>query len=115
MAKLWDVQSGELMGTFKGHQCSLKSVAFSKQGKGTVYLHTLVYSCLIMPIIITITLIPVFSSLQQPFSVLGVEMETLWSGTRGAAKKVHTYIVCHSVDAFIQSALHSVSMGDLQR
>ncbi|CAL8315451.1 unnamed protein product [Lota lota] len=33
MAKLWDVQSGELLGTFKGHQCSLKSVAFSKQEK----------------------------------------------------------------------------------
>ncbi|XP_063079803.1 denticleless protein homolog [Engraulis encrasicolus] len=32
-ARLWDVKSGELMGTFKGHQCSLKSVAFSKQEK----------------------------------------------------------------------------------
>ncbi|XP_030201817.1 denticleless protein homolog [Gadus morhua] len=33
MAKLWDVHSGELLGTFKGHQCSLKSVAFSKREK----------------------------------------------------------------------------------
>ncbi|CAL8317873.1 unnamed protein product [Merluccius merluccius] len=32
-AKLWDVPSGELLGTFKGHQCSLKSVAFSKHEK----------------------------------------------------------------------------------
>jgi len=32
-ARLWDVKSGELMGTFKGHQCSLKSVAFSRQEK----------------------------------------------------------------------------------
>ncbi|XP_056151020.1 denticleless protein homolog [Lampris incognitus] len=33
MAKLWDVKSGELLGCFKGHQCSLKSVAFTKQEK----------------------------------------------------------------------------------
>uniref|UniRef100_A0A6Q2X689 Uncharacterized protein n=1 Tax=Esox lucius TaxID=8010 RepID=A0A6Q2X689_ESOLU len=33
MAKLWDVTSGELLGTFKGHQCSLKSVAFTQQEK----------------------------------------------------------------------------------
>ncbi|XP_048391471.1 denticleless protein homolog isoform X2 [Stegostoma tigrinum] len=30
-AKLWDVKASELLGTFKGHQCSLKSVAFGKQ------------------------------------------------------------------------------------
>lgn len=30
-AKLWDVRVSELLGTFKGHQCSLKSVAFGKQ------------------------------------------------------------------------------------
>ncbi|XP_051866850.1 denticleless protein homolog isoform X2 [Pristis pectinata] len=30
-AKLWDVKVSELLGTFKGHQCSLKSVAFGKQ------------------------------------------------------------------------------------
>ncbi|XP_037351528.1 denticleless protein homolog isoform X1 [Talpa occidentalis] len=29
-AKFWDVKAGELVGTCKGHQCSLKSVAFSK-------------------------------------------------------------------------------------
>ncbi|KAG8443731.1 hypothetical protein GDO86_009053 [Hymenochirus boettgeri] len=29
-AKLWDVKAGELIGICKGHQCSLKSVAFSK-------------------------------------------------------------------------------------
>ncbi|XP_006834259.1 PREDICTED: denticleless protein homolog [Chrysochloris asiatica] len=29
-AKFWDVNAGELIGTCKGHQCSLKSVAFSK-------------------------------------------------------------------------------------
>ncbi|XP_069810339.1 denticleless protein homolog [Dendropsophus ebraccatus] len=29
-AKLFDVKAGELLGEFKGHQCSLKSVAFSK-------------------------------------------------------------------------------------
>ncbi|GAA6102128.1 denticleless protein homolog [Tachysurus ichikawai] len=32
-ARLWDVISGELLGSFKGHQCSLKSVAFPKQEK----------------------------------------------------------------------------------
>uniref|UniRef100_A0A672RYM9 Serine/threonine-protein phosphatase 2A 56 kDa regulatory subunit alpha isoform-like n=1 Tax=Sinocyclocheilus grahami TaxID=75366 RepID=A0A672RYM9_SINGR len=32
-ARLWDVITGDLLGTFKGHQCSLKSVAFSKQEK----------------------------------------------------------------------------------
>ncbi|XP_067845047.1 denticleless protein homolog [Heptranchias perlo] len=32
-AKLWDVKVSELLGTFKGHQCSLKSVAFGKQEK----------------------------------------------------------------------------------
>ncbi|KAG9344645.1 hypothetical protein JZ751_010330 [Albula glossodonta] len=31
MAKLWDVKTGDLLGTFKGHLCSLKSVAFSRQ------------------------------------------------------------------------------------
>ncbi|KAK9531405.1 hypothetical protein VZT92_010832 [Zoarces viviparus] len=29
MARLWDVNSGELLGSFKGHLCSLKSVAFT--------------------------------------------------------------------------------------
>ncbi|XP_053165931.1 denticleless protein homolog isoform X2 [Hemicordylus capensis] len=29
-AKVWDVRVGELLGTCKGHQCSLKSIAFSK-------------------------------------------------------------------------------------
>ncbi|XP_033000706.1 denticleless protein homolog [Lacerta agilis] len=29
-AKVWDVQTSELLGVCKGHQCSLKSVAFSK-------------------------------------------------------------------------------------
>ncbi|XP_053314665.1 denticleless protein homolog [Spea bombifrons] len=29
-AKLWDVKAGEAVGVCKGHQCSLKSVAFSK-------------------------------------------------------------------------------------
>ncbi|KAE8600545.1 hypothetical protein XENTR_v10013302 [Xenopus tropicalis] len=29
-AKLWDVKAGDLIGECKGHQCSLKSVAFSK-------------------------------------------------------------------------------------
>ncbi|KAM4692717.1 denticleless protein homolog [Discoglossus pictus] len=29
-AKLWDVKAGELIGVCKGHQCSVKSVAFSK-------------------------------------------------------------------------------------
>lgn len=33
-ARLWDVISGELLGNFKGHQCSLKSVAFPKREKG---------------------------------------------------------------------------------
>ncbi|XP_051501016.1 denticleless protein homolog [Myxocyprinus asiaticus] len=32
-ARLWDVPTGDLLGTFKGHQCSLKSVAFSKQDR----------------------------------------------------------------------------------
>ncbi|XP_061204362.1 denticleless protein homolog [Neopsephotus bourkii] len=29
-AKVWDVRAGELLGACKGHQCSLKSVAFSR-------------------------------------------------------------------------------------
>ncbi|KAM3861045.1 denticleless protein homolog [Diretmus argenteus] len=33
MAKLWDVKSGELLGSFKGHQCSVKAVAFTQQEK----------------------------------------------------------------------------------
>uniref|UniRef100_A0A8C4EU43 Denticleless E3 ubiquitin n=1 Tax=Dicentrarchus labrax TaxID=13489 RepID=A0A8C4EU43_DICLA len=33
MARLWDVKSGELLGSFKGHLCSLKSVAFAPQEK----------------------------------------------------------------------------------
>ncbi|XP_043931012.1 denticleless protein homolog [Protopterus annectens] len=32
-AKLWDIGNAELIGTFKGHQCSLKSVAFAKYEK----------------------------------------------------------------------------------
>lgn len=33
MARLWDVRSGELLGSFRGHLCSLKSVAFTPQDK----------------------------------------------------------------------------------
>uniref|UniRef100_A0A8C6WRJ1 Denticleless E3 ubiquitin protein ligase homolog (Drosophila) n=1 Tax=Neogobius melanostomus TaxID=47308 RepID=A0A8C6WRJ1_9GOBI len=33
MARLWDVRSGELLGCFRGHLCSLKSVAFAPQDK----------------------------------------------------------------------------------
>ncbi|XP_070704959.1 denticleless protein homolog [Pempheris klunzingeri] len=33
MARLWDVKSGALLGSFKGHLCSLKSVAFTPQEK----------------------------------------------------------------------------------
>ena len=36
MARLWDVKSGEMLGGFKGHLCSLKSVAFAPQEKGIV-------------------------------------------------------------------------------
>ncbi|RVE55724.1 hypothetical protein OJAV_G00228860 [Oryzias javanicus] len=32
-AQLWDVKSGELLGSFKGHLCSLKSVAFTPEEK----------------------------------------------------------------------------------
>ncbi|CAJ1076967.1 denticleless protein homolog [Xyrichtys novacula] len=32
-ARLWDVKSGDLLGSFKGHLCSLKSVSFSPQEK----------------------------------------------------------------------------------
>ncbi|NXK25045.1 DTL protein, partial [Arenaria interpres] len=32
-AKVWDVRAGELLGICKGHQCSLKSVAFSRFDK----------------------------------------------------------------------------------
>ncbi|KAF4082529.1 hypothetical protein AMELA_G00152550 [Ameiurus melas] len=32
-ARLWDVISGELLGSFKGHQCSLKSVSFPTREK----------------------------------------------------------------------------------
>ncbi|CAL1585594.1 unnamed protein product [Knipowitschia caucasica] len=33
MARLWDVRSGDLLGSFRGHLCSLKSVAFTPQDK----------------------------------------------------------------------------------
>uniref|UniRef100_A0A665WGV8 Uncharacterized protein n=1 Tax=Echeneis naucrates TaxID=173247 RepID=A0A665WGV8_ECHNA len=33
MARLWDVKSGDVLGSFKGHLCSLKSVAFAPQEK----------------------------------------------------------------------------------
>ncbi|XP_022626139.1 denticleless protein homolog [Seriola dumerili] len=33
MARLWDVKSGDMLGSFKGHLCSLKSVAFTHQEK----------------------------------------------------------------------------------
>ncbi|XP_057679234.1 denticleless protein homolog [Corythoichthys intestinalis] len=33
MASLWDVKSSELLGSFKGHLCSLKSVAFAPEEK----------------------------------------------------------------------------------
>ncbi|XP_040920511.1 denticleless protein homolog [Toxotes jaculatrix] len=33
MARLWDVKSGDMLGSFKGHLCSLKSVAFTPQEK----------------------------------------------------------------------------------
>ncbi|CAN9507820.1 unnamed protein product [Ophioblennius macclurei] len=33
MARLWDVKSGDLLGCFKGHLCSLKSVAFTPREK----------------------------------------------------------------------------------
>ena len=35
MARLWDVKSGDMLGSFKGHLCSLKSVAFAPQEKCT--------------------------------------------------------------------------------
>lgn len=38
LARLWDVKSGELLGSFKGHLCSLKSVAFSPEEKGVLSL-----------------------------------------------------------------------------
>lgn len=38
MAKLWDVKTGELLGSFKGHLCSLKSVAFAPGEKGKLCL-----------------------------------------------------------------------------
>uniref|UniRef100_A0A3B4BEX4 Uncharacterized protein n=1 Tax=Periophthalmus magnuspinnatus TaxID=409849 RepID=A0A3B4BEX4_9GOBI len=33
MARLWDVHSGELLGSFRGHLCSLKSVGFTPNDK----------------------------------------------------------------------------------
>ncbi|XP_068199048.1 denticleless protein homolog [Antennarius striatus] len=33
MARLWDVKSGEMLGSFKGHLCSLKSVSFTPNEK----------------------------------------------------------------------------------
>ncbi|XP_034435587.1 denticleless protein homolog [Hippoglossus hippoglossus] len=33
MARLWDVKSGDMLGSFKGHLCSLKSVAFAPEEK----------------------------------------------------------------------------------
>ncbi|KAG8123242.1 hypothetical protein E2320_018672, partial [Naja naja] len=36
-AKVWDIKTGELLGVCKGHQCSLKSVAFSKFEKGKYF------------------------------------------------------------------------------
>lgn len=43
MARLWDVKSGELLGSFKGHLCSLKSVAFTPQEKGKLYTDQILY------------------------------------------------------------------------
>lgn len=43
MARLWDVRSGELLGTFKGHLCSLKSVAFTPEEKCNVYPKQILY------------------------------------------------------------------------
>lgn len=43
MARLWDVRSGELLGTFKGHLCSLKSVAFTPEEKCNVSLKQNLY------------------------------------------------------------------------
>uniref|UniRef100_A0A096M3C0 Denticleless E3 ubiquitin protein ligase homolog (Drosophila) n=1 Tax=Poecilia formosa TaxID=48698 RepID=A0A096M3C0_POEFO len=37
MARLWDVKSGEVLGGFKGHVCSLKSVAFAPGEKAAVF------------------------------------------------------------------------------
>lgn len=37
MARLWDVKSGDLLGSFKGHLCSLKSVAFAPEEKGIFF------------------------------------------------------------------------------
>lgn len=39
MARLWDIKSGELLGSFKGHLCSLKSVAIAPQETGTESKH----------------------------------------------------------------------------
>lgn len=55
MARLWDVKSGELLGSFKGHLCSLKSVAFTPEEKGntspTRTLHVLrVKACIVYKI-----------------------------------------------------------------
>lgn len=46
MARLWDVKSGELLGSFRGHMCSLKSVTFTPEEKGRfrpgpLYIHLL--------------------------------------------------------------------------
>lgn len=43
MARLWDVKSGELLGSFKGHLCSLKSVSFTPQEKGIFYTDHILY------------------------------------------------------------------------
>uniref|UniRef100_A0A3P9DGW6 Denticleless E3 ubiquitin protein ligase homolog (Drosophila) n=1 Tax=Maylandia zebra TaxID=106582 RepID=A0A3P9DGW6_9CICH len=48
MARLWDVKSGELLGSFKGHLCSLKSVAFAPEEKGIPFTELTCVGCALM-------------------------------------------------------------------
>lgn len=52
MARLWDIKSGELLGSFKGHLCSLKSVAFSPEEKGNLSSKKILYVFIVITYIV---------------------------------------------------------------
>lgn len=76
MARLWDVKSGELLGSFKGHLCSLKSVAFAPEEKGIPFTElTLCWLCI--DDILLYHVINMFSFVTQLYFPLEPEMEIL--------------------------------------
>ncbi|CAJ0968091.1 unnamed protein product [Ranitomeya imitator] len=100
-AKLFDVKAGELLGECKGHQCSLKSVTFSKFEKdfsldltrdhpSQLDLETFPHrsparNSPLLRLTNFLTNPPV---LPYPYSALEDEMATLWSGIFDAIRKM---------------------------